>query len=290
VFEYHGEQHYKFNEFFHGTLENFTKRQEDDKKRREECDRLKIRLLEVPYFLVETDQQLLLFVQQFLFQVGLHPPSVGSVVDFFKDFYLESPQLKRIEKIIKEKGGKLLTFEYNGSKKTPITVECKHGHKWITKYATLTMGRWCPYCAGRSRDEEWLYQELKKLVETNELTLITPHYTPDREKIELKCYRGHVFKRVVNTLKGGAFSCPYCTGNLPREEKEKELRSFIEKKGGVLLSKYISNKVNVDIQCENGHVFSIRPNNLKSGRKQWCKYCNQQLKSELQQEVAEDFD
>lgn len=278
AFEYHGRQHYEFIEYFHETKGNFIKRQEDDKIKRKECALLNIHLLEVPHFLVETDEQLLLFVKQFLRNVGLNSPFVESVEDFFKDFYLKSPQLKRIEKIIKEKGGKLLTYEYNGAKKSSITIECKLGHKWTTKYATLTVGRWCPNCAGRSRDGKWLYQELKKLAEMNGLILLTPHYAPDREKVKLRCNQGHFFERRVNTLKRGTFSCPYCTGKLPREEKEKELRSFIEKKDGVLLSKYISNKVNVDIQCEKGHVFSIRPNNLTSGKKQWCKYCNQQFK------------
>ncbi|MBH0176265.1 hypothetical protein IHV09_22160 [Fictibacillus sp. 23RED33] len=210
AFEYNGIQHYKFVKFFHKTIEGFLKRQEADKDKRKACLKEGILLLEVPYYCTTTDEELLLYVLELLYCCGVNATLVESVEDFYEDFYSKSPQIQRVKKIIKAKGGTLLSRAYNGSQ-TPITIICKEGHEWTTQYVCITQGKWCPNCAGRSRDKDWLFQQLKKRVE-DELgfNLITPHYTPDREKVELKCPSGHLFKRTVNHLKRRNEKCPFC--------------------------------------------------------------------------------
>ncbi|OUU62830.1 MAG: hypothetical protein CBC24_06685 [Candidatus Pelagibacter sp. TMED64] len=47
--EVNGEQHYKFNSFFHGTRLNFIKHQRRDREKRDWCDLNSINVIEFPY-------------------------------------------------------------------------------------------------------------------------------------------------------------------------------------------------------------------------------------------------
>jgi hypothetical protein len=54
--------------------------------------------------------------------------------------------LDRVNKIVKEKGGKLLSEEYI-SAKTKLDLVCANRHKFKMSWAVVKRGSWCPECA-----------------------------------------------------------------------------------------------------------------------------------------------
>lgn len=54
-FEYNGEQHYKYNKFFHNTIEDFEKQKEHDAKKHEICKNNGITLISIPYTIKKQD-------------------------------------------------------------------------------------------------------------------------------------------------------------------------------------------------------------------------------------------
>ncbi len=47
--EVNGQQHYEFNQFFHGTIQNFWKSKERDRNKRDWCELNEIQLIELDY-------------------------------------------------------------------------------------------------------------------------------------------------------------------------------------------------------------------------------------------------
>jgi len=60
AFEYHGEQHYQHNIFFHKNVRAFKQRQQDDEQKRRVCRRRNVILLEVPYWIPREQLQVYL--------------------------------------------------------------------------------------------------------------------------------------------------------------------------------------------------------------------------------------
>ena len=55
AFEYDGVQHFRFTEWFHGTLLNFNKSKQNDRDKEEYCNIHKITLMRIPYTIIDKD-------------------------------------------------------------------------------------------------------------------------------------------------------------------------------------------------------------------------------------------
>ena len=94
-------------------------------------------------------------------------------------------------------------------------------------------------------------------------------YVNTYTKITFKCDKGHdVVTRPSNIVKGGG--CSICYGSNPDVARDK-LIALMGAEGYVMLGKYVNNKTKVDVQCPNGHVYSIKPMNFNRGDR--CKRC-----------------
>lgn len=217
AFEYHGEQHYEFNDFFHVTKEAFEQRKKDDKMKEKLCLEQNIQLIIVPYYSAKSDQELLETIQSQLDKIGVKTQQVENIEFFFKDFYRSCPRLNRLKKIITAKGGVMLTKQYNG-KSTPITVNCGKGHIWRTKAYNLFSDRWCPYCANVAKDKDWYYKRLKEFVNSKGGVLLTKEYTHNQAKVKIECHCGKIFNMRVHNLISLNQWCPYCA-KLSRDKK-----------------------------------------------------------------------
>ena len=59
LIEFDGEQHYKFIEFFHGTVEKFKERQQADIEKNNYCIEKEIKLFRIPYWEEENISEIL---------------------------------------------------------------------------------------------------------------------------------------------------------------------------------------------------------------------------------------
>ncbi len=271
AFEYHGRQHYEFIEFFHGTKEVFEQRKKDDKKKEELCVKKNIHLIIVPHYSAVTDESLLETIRMELSNIGLPTQNFDNVELFFRDYNKSCPPMERLKKIIKGKGGTLLTHEYNG-KSTPITIQCEKGHIWTTEAMNLFTGRWCRFCA--NQDKEMNFNKLKHVVTNKGGVLLTEEYINNQQKVEIQCKENHFFNMRVHNIVSLGQWCPKCAKvSRDKDWQYDQLKTLVIKKGGILLTpSYTSSKDKVEIQCEKGHTFEIIVNNLKS-HNQWCPFC-----------------
>jgi uncharacterized Zn finger protein (UPF0148 family)/very-short-patch-repair endonuclease len=115
-----------------------------------------------------------------------------------------------------------------------LEVKCRNGHIFKRVFSAFKKGiTGCPIC-----------EKEEKIRFLNNLG-----FTPVSEDLsmglEVKCKKGHVFKRVYSNFKKGVISCPIC-------EKEEKL-SFLNSLGFTPVSEDLN--MNLEVKCRNGHVF-----------------------------------
>lgn len=117
---------------------------------------------------------------------------------------------KNLKEAVERKGGKLIDKVYISSN-AKVTVICKEDHEFQMKANNIVNNnQWCPKCRKVSRDKKWQYNQLKGFIERKGGTLITKEYTLSRNKVKVKCHRGHIFEKTVNNIKSHNQWCPKC--------------------------------------------------------------------------------
>lgn len=100
---------------------------------------------------------------------------------------------------------------------------------------------------------------------------VVGEYTGTKEKIKVRCNKGHEFTVwTKNTISRG-LCCSICSGRHPKVAKEKFLKRVMEKKG-TLIGTYINTRERVLIRCERNHEWFIRPT-LLMFMDSWCPHC-----------------
>ncbi len=95
-------------------------------------------------------------------------------------------------------------------------------------------------------------------------------------ELEFICQKGHLFKKTPAKILKGIW-CP----EPPCNEKARDVnkvKTYIEEKGGVLLSEYKNNHSPIEFQCENGH---INTTTWQSLRVSWCCKCSGNCKGTI---------
>jgi hypothetical protein len=147
--EVQGEQHYKEIAFFHRSKQDFEKRQKYDQFKRDKCIEKEIILIEVPYSIEQNK---------------LYDYIVGKCQEHDLDIDTETPFninvcfkaisiLEKILKLIKKRGGKLITEEDKVNMIDKFMIECDKSHQWETTYKNLRRNLWCPTC-GLEMDDD----------------------------------------------------------------------------------------------------------------------------------------
>jgi uncharacterized Zn finger protein (UPF0148 family) len=147
----------------------------------------------------------------------------------------------------------------NGLGFTPISVDldrklevkCKKGHIFKRSFGNFKQDK--TSCSMCEREE--------KLEFLNSLGFTSISENLGNE-LEVKCEKGHIFKRVYKNFKNGSTSCPIC-------EKEEKF-TFLNSLGLTPTSENLSDYL--EVKCENGHVFKRTFGNFKKGTTK-CPIC-----------------
>ncbi len=114
------------------------------------------------------------------------------------------------------------------------------------------------------------YAEIfKELVEQEGYELLSKYKT-NKTKVKLKCPEGHEYSVIPSNFKNQGKRCPKCSNRCSEQAKE-QFKELLESKGYELLGEYINAKTKVEIRCNKGHDWNVKPNNFKSGNR--CPIC-----------------
>lgn len=266
AFEYNGEQHYVTNHFFNHSQEKLQQIRRNDKRKSDECESRNIGLIIIPHFEAATDFQLIKFLKEEL---------KGRKIDYndleqnilMNDFYLNNSVLIELKTLIESKGGKLLSNEYLNSQ-TKLKVICENGHIWETNYTQIKLGSWCPTCSGRAKGT---IEEMQKIAKERNGKCLSGNYINSTTSLKWECEKGHVWHATPQSVKMAKTWCLKCAGNAKLTIED--MVALAKQRGGKCLSEeYINNSTKLLWECEKGHQWEARPQDIKN-KKSWCPKC-----------------
>jgi len=179
--------------------------------------------------------------------------------------------------LITPKGWILLTETYVNAK-TPIPIRCNQGHHIFKTLSQLNKLDDCEECHFKSQAPSQIerYND-PRVAEAKLLTVISQkggtlktRYEGNKKKVQIRCADGHIFEKIPNTIIRGQW-CRVCSQRCS-VEASREFNQILQTKKAILLTPYIRALDKVEIQCEYGHNFKIKPHDVKSGY--WCIVCS----------------
>lgn len=203
-----------------------------------------------------------------------HPECVSKSIHKGKVDHIRETLSAELRELIQTRKGKWISGSYVNST-TKIELECSKGHRWRMNPGSLKAGQWCPKCAGRLTESEWI-KKFREIANRNRGRLISRHYNTN-SKLEFECSEGHRFKTSPASIKNGTW-CPKCATSgvkLDLSELEEELKAIAKSHRGALVSlERVPEKTDylATMRCEMGHEWSTRAYNFKKGH--WCPTCN----------------
>jgi uncharacterized Zn finger protein (UPF0148 family) len=154
---------------------------------------------------------------------------------------------------------------------TNLEVKCRKGHTFKRTFTNFKQGyTFCPICKEEGLEfVDDSYKKENKIEFLNSLGF-TPISEDLGKKLEVKCEKGHIFKRPFDSFKNGVTNCPVC-------EKEEKL-DFLSRLGFTPTSKNLVN--DLEVKCEKGHIFKRAFSTFKHGSTN-CPICDEEEKIEF---------
>ena len=112
-------------------------------------------------------------------------------------------------------------------------------------------------------------EELKSLAESKGGQCLSDIYLGTQSNMQWQCKEGHQWTAIANRIKRGSW-CPVCAGTIKLTIKEMQELANVHN-GLCLSNEYINNNTALLWQCNKGHQFTARPDNVKGGT--WCPKC-----------------
>lgn len=174
---------------------------------------------------------------------------------------LESGPKGRLNKIVRERQGKLLTGYMTS--KTKVKIECSEGHIWEMLPDSIEKGGWCPECKKDIVKEKLLDHVTSrggKIIREGRLS---------KDEYTFECQKGHRWEALRRVILKGHW-CPRCAMCDPGDAALR-FRENIENRGGIVLGTYINNRTKVLVRCMNQHEYLASPINVYQGNN--CRQC-----------------
>ena len=127
------------------------------------------------------------------------------------------------------------------------------------------------------------YKHFQELVKQKGGKLLVNAYLKADHKVDIVCKNGHIFSSTYGWIKDGSW-CKECILDSQRVGIS-HLKEYAKKRGGdCLATEYKHNKEKLEWVCKEGHIFSMRANDVLSSH--WCPICGrskQKTIDEMQQ-------
>lgn len=275
AFEYHGEQHFSYKEFFYrGSKEKFIKRKSDDDKKHQLSKDRGVRLIEIPHTVAISDLYKYIIAQ--CEDLGVQIPrhnkiDVGAIQSTYR-----AKNLMLLQEIAEEHGGKLISKIYLGTHSNHVW-ECSMGHQWEATPHNIKRDRWCPKCATEIRGNltRLDIEQMQKLAEKHGGKCLSETYLNAGTKLKWQCANNHIWEATPNKIQQGRW-CARCSRRFPLDINE--MKEIAQKRGGLCLSeKYVNARSKLRWRCSKGHEWMAVPDSVKRGT--WCDICARKNKA-----------
>jgi hypothetical protein len=215
--------------------------------------------------------------------VGGHDVPKPTIGSFSQDSYIqdqvensEMPRKRLTKQIVNnrlEDRGIVLLDEYV-RQTVKARFQCTCGHVWAARPNNVLSGKGCPKCGKLSAAKKMrLPQEtVRKRLADRGISLIG-EYLGTQTKTLFKCSKGHTWKTTPNSVLRGS-GCPQCYGTNHPLTKE-IVNERIADRRLTLLGEYMGAHVSTLFQCNEGHTWLARPNNILQGKN--CPHCDGQF-------------
>lgn len=168
-----------------------------------------------------------------------------------------------------KKGGKFLSLQYAG-----INVkhdwECHQGHQFSSRPVSVTVGYWCPDCAGTKR---LTIEEMREIAASRGGKCLSEIYINGLSDLVWQCDQGHTWNAPGQAVKQSDSWCPVCAGNF--KGTIEKMQAFAATHGGHCRStEYKGNKAPLKWECARGHTWEEGYNVLSRPKQRgWCREC-----------------
>jgi len=142
--------------------------------------------------------------------------------------------------------------------------------------------------AAYSPSTDDLLRELQGIAKRRGGELLSKTYLGGSTKLSWRCKNGHVWKAIPGSVKQGRWcrKCSYVQIADAQRGSIDDCRKLAKGKGGRCLSKtYVNVESKLKWQCEEGHTWEAKPNNIKHG--QWCPVCGRKKRADTQRGTLE---
>jgi len=184
----------------------------------------------------------------------------------------DEKEIKKIQELAQERGGRLLSTKYIDSRHK-LTWECKKGHTWEALTGTIRSGSWCPKCAGV---QKLTIDDMHKVAKRYGGKCLSSTYVNKNTKLKWECKLGHQWMAMPGQLLYRNSWCPTCSYNAKRGPKFTldDMKNLAASYNGKCLSDaYIASNKKMMWECERGHTWEATTNSVKKGK--WCPDCLQ---------------
>ena len=120
-------------------------------------------------------------------------------------------------------------------------------------------------------------EDCRKAAEALGGKCLSEEYKNNTTKMDWMCAKKHLFKTIYKTVSKGHW-CPECAG--VKKLTQEFVENVIIKKGGRLLSPYISSGEKIKVQClKDNHIWHTTWDNIKG--EHWCPKCVNRAKIDI---------
>jgi len=174
--------------------------------------------------------------------------------------------IEDMQELAKSRGGECLSSTYVNSQ-TKLKWQCKEGHEWEAISASISFGRWCIRCAGKSK---LTIEEMRTWAKEKGGRCLSKKYINNSTKLKWVCKEGHKWETAPTAIQRGTW-CPYCAG-IVRKTIQDAINLAKSKEGLCLSDIYVNAHGNLSWQCKEGHVWEASYNRVQQGG--WCPKCS----------------
>jgi predicted nucleic acid-binding Zn ribbon protein len=106
----------------------------------------------------------------------------------------------------------LLSKSYKNNS-TPLKMQCERGHIFYQTLNDFQDGHWCKWCSFEDLGRisiKYSIEEIRNILMKENYILLSDVYTSIKEKLRMKCPKGHIFEMSFRDFNVCSHRCPQC--------------------------------------------------------------------------------
>jgi len=157
---------------------------------------------------------------------------------------------------------------------TKIQMQCPKKHVFEITPANFKSDHGCAQCTGQCPVQA---REDLRMQAQERNYIVLGIYTNDQTKIQMQCREQHLLEITPTDFKSGR-GCAKCAENCPIQARE-QFYAQAQDRGFRVINPYVNNRIKVQMQCPEKHLFEIQPASFKNGH--GCRVCAESAGEQL---------